>query len=577
MAVNGGLSTDGTGGDFQTLWVGGGWSNAIVCAEKIAPTDYLEPAAGLVAYRHNELRLVKYVSRESVLEALVSSTGMHLCMLGVPADMLASFTRGCGHAPLHGLEQLLCQVGSLFRLHPVVELIADCKWTALFGLTEGIYLVVTCDRNGGSEGGHCVVYDAWRDLLIVEPGRELVVRVQAVGKTDEGRARAVLAERYSLGSPLHAAKLMVDTTRILETKFNTPAHYLALEEGRASNRNSASVAVVARRKRRRRVASFPAYRGGGMAALDAPPAAAPALARPRAHVSVLEVRMVLYEADCAGLIAMGAPADEYSAYAPALQAWVNAQPQQPSVASAWKQLQPMVDSFEVCVRSGRRYRVLDRVGLLQLAVTLVQLWRGDGPRRGAGALREHVELELDAVMQHRPERRAKAAFGVVVDLLVALGGGDHDKYSYYNHAVLDDLLDDIRDAMQCAGKTERRSRVVTFLVCRGGGADASGLVLCRPREPTRGALHPHANPACAPLTDKAAKRSTHEAVPKSSLPHKVRLSSPLISSYVRHASRCLSSHPILGMPLIASRLILCCQVTSAQVTSAVISLLARSS
>ena len=67
---------------------------------------------------------------------------------------------------------------------------------------------------------------------------------------------------------------MVDVTRILETKFNTPDHYLALEEGRASNRNSASVAVVARRKRRRRVASFPAYRGGGMAALDAPPAAA---------------------------------------------------------------------------------------------------------------------------------------------------------------------------------------------------------------------------------------------------------------------------------------------------------------
>ena len=72
----------------------------------------------------------------------------------------------------------------------------------MFQLVEGIYLVHALRRVRGKQIGHFVVYDGWRGLLIVEPGREVVVRVELEAKVDEQRVGAFLFERFSLLSPL---------------------------------------------------------------------------------------------------------------------------------------------------------------------------------------------------------------------------------------------------------------------------------------------------------------------------------------------------------------------------------------
>merc|ERR1711988_145964 len=108
---------------------------------------------------------------------------------------------------------------SPFRLPTVKSLNADLKWTSLLSLTEGIYLVLTLAWDEGTDVGHFIVFDAWRDLLIIDPGRRLVVRVEPKDKEDETLARAFMLEHYSLQVPLRVCKLMVAANRVSETHF----------------------------------------------------------------------------------------------------------------------------------------------------------------------------------------------------------------------------------------------------------------------------------------------------------------------------------------------------------------------
>ena len=79
-------------------------------------------------------------------------------------------------------------------------------------------------RQGHEGGGHFVVYDAWRDLLIIGPGHG-VLRVEPADKKEEAAARAFLLQHSSLVSPLRVCKLVVAARRASETAFNTPEHY----------------------------------------------------------------------------------------------------------------------------------------------------------------------------------------------------------------------------------------------------------------------------------------------------------------------------------------------------------------
>ena len=123
-----------------------------------------------------------------------------------------------------------------FRLPLVKELNANRKWTLLFERAEGILLVLALVRYTvgplkGQTGGHFLVYDAWRDLLVIGPGHG-VLRLDEKDKKDEERARAFLRENYSLVAPLRVCKLVVAANRVSDTKFNTPEHYAEFEAKR---------------------------------------------------------------------------------------------------------------------------------------------------------------------------------------------------------------------------------------------------------------------------------------------------------------------------------------------------------
>ena len=120
---------------------------------------------------------------------------------------------------------------------------ANLKWTTLFNMTEGIYLVLALVKypdeaewgaKAGKQEGHFVTFDAWRDLFVIGPNHG-VERVQPEDKTNEEKTRTFVRNEYCLISPLRVCKLVVATNRISETKFNTPGHYSAREEEHLNN------------------------------------------------------------------------------------------------------------------------------------------------------------------------------------------------------------------------------------------------------------------------------------------------------------------------------------------------------
>ena len=105
-------------------------------------------------------------------------------------------------------------------------------------MKEGIYLVLalvqyTEGPRAGQQGGHFVVFDAWRDMFIIGPGHGVVI-VEPNDKADEHCACTYLKEHYSLGVPLRVCQLMVAVNRVSETKFNTAEHYSAQEQKRCA-------------------------------------------------------------------------------------------------------------------------------------------------------------------------------------------------------------------------------------------------------------------------------------------------------------------------------------------------------
>ena len=213
----------------------------------LAPTVCLAPdERGYVPYRHDTLLLRSYDAgdgRNCLLEALMAATGMLIGELKVNAAALEAFMAKVEFDPVHGpsmgmLDMVLQEAKSPFRLPPLDALNGDRKWTTLLNFTEGVFLVLALVRytegpDAGTTGGHFLVFDAWRDLLVIGPGHG-VLRVEQKDRADEEGARRFLREHYSLVVPLRVCQLVVAANRVRETRFNTPGHYAALEAKRAA-------------------------------------------------------------------------------------------------------------------------------------------------------------------------------------------------------------------------------------------------------------------------------------------------------------------------------------------------------
>lgn len=135
------------------------------------------------------------------------------------------------------------------------------------------------------------------------------------------------------------------------------------------------------------------------------------------RVPVLMVRLALYEEDCARLIEMGAPPDEYCSYAPALCRWINRQRSEPCWRRVRRALQPMVDSFELDTATGERVRVLNRKRMMSFARVCAHLWREEEPRATLLMLRGFAELQLRAINMLRPDLRVPARIRLCTDLV----------------------------------------------------------------------------------------------------------------------------------------------------------------
>ena len=227
---------NGSGGGFLSLEVAGAGCK-LVCDTRLAPTYYMAPDQGYVQYRHDTLLLRPYTvgaGKNCLLEGMMAATGLGIGALEVNAAALDAFMAKVAFNPEHGpsmgvLDNALMEAKSPFRLPLLKELNANRKWTLLLNRTEGVYIVLALVRytegpDKGKKGGHFVVYDAWRDLLIIGPGHG-VLRVEPADKKDEAAARAFLLQHSSLVSPLRVCKLVVAARRASETAFNTPEHY----------------------------------------------------------------------------------------------------------------------------------------------------------------------------------------------------------------------------------------------------------------------------------------------------------------------------------------------------------------
>ena len=232
------------GGKFLPLNIKGCPAKELVCADRLAPPHELTPSAeGYVPYRHDTLLLrTLFGMTNCLLEAMMSATGMGITELGVNRSALDEYMdkwhiNPCDGPSMGVLDKVLQAARSPFRLPNCRELNANLKWTRLLNLTEGVYLVLALAWDDNKHVGHFVVFDSWRDLLIVGP-KWGAVRVDPEDKDDESRARSFLLENYQLITPLQVCKLVVAANRISETKFNTPAHYADLEAKRAAKRDA---------------------------------------------------------------------------------------------------------------------------------------------------------------------------------------------------------------------------------------------------------------------------------------------------------------------------------------------------
>jgi len=252
-AMNHNDSPDGT---FLSLDVKGCKDRQIVCADRVAPTHKLElDENGYVPYRHDTLLVKQYSAGKGgncLLEALVTASGMHVGELKVNASSLEQngierYGPDLDGRTLGNLDLLLQKIGSPFKLLNT-PINGDRKWTLLFGFKEGVYIArslvhYTEGPQAGKYGSHFIVYDAWRDLLIIGAGHA-VLRVQEEDKKDEETAREFMLTHYSLQTPLSARRVCISANRVSETRFNTPWHYKDLEEKR-KNKNK----MKKRRKR----------------------------------------------------------------------------------------------------------------------------------------------------------------------------------------------------------------------------------------------------------------------------------------------------------------------------------------
>ena len=247
---------DGKGGKFLPLTVKGDAAKEMVTADRLAPEHRLEPdARGMVPYRHDTLLLRSLPGMGNcLLEAMMTATGMGVGELGVNRKALdkymAEFRVDPHNGPSMGvLDQVLKMAKSPFRLPTVNWLNADRKWTHLLNLTEGVYIALTLAWDGDAQDGfyvgHFVVFDAWRDLLIMGPHWG-ALRVEPEDKVDEEKARAYLYEHYGLVTPLRVCRLDVAANRVSETKFNTPSHYAEHEKRRADKEEKKRAAKRAR-------------------------------------------------------------------------------------------------------------------------------------------------------------------------------------------------------------------------------------------------------------------------------------------------------------------------------------------
>ena len=121
------------------------------------------------------------------------------------------------------------------------------------------------------------------------------------------------------------------------------------------------------------------------------------------RVPTLMVRLALYEEDCARLIGMGAPVDEYCGYAPYLSNWLNSRQVEPSWSEVRQAMQPMIDSFELIEETGERIRVVDYKRVMSLAGAITRLWNGVEPRPTIQTLYEFVALQSEAINTLRPD------------------------------------------------------------------------------------------------------------------------------------------------------------------------------
>ena len=229
------------GGGFLPLNIKGCPAKELVCTDRRAPIHRLVPIEGYVSYRHNTLLLrTLFGMTNCLLEAMMTATGMGITELDVNRSALDEYMANWHINPRDGpsmgvLDKVLQAARSPFRLPNCRELNANLKWTGLLNLTEGVYLVLALAWDDGKHVGHFVVFDSWRDLLVVGP-KWGAVRVAPEDKDDESRARRFLLEHYQLITPLQVCKLVVAVNRISETKFNTPAHYADLIAKRAAKR-----------------------------------------------------------------------------------------------------------------------------------------------------------------------------------------------------------------------------------------------------------------------------------------------------------------------------------------------------
>jgi hypothetical protein len=184
---------------------------------------------GFVPYRHNLMTLQELPGRNCLLESLVVATGMKVDALeGVPKK-LEKLMKDQSGLTMGNLAKVFEELKLPFRLRKVNEVNKDRKWTNLFKLTEGIFIVLALVQyqegdDKGNTDGHFIVFDAWRDLLILGPGHGVLL-VTAEDKANERHAKEFLLKQYSLRGPLYAYKLVVSANRVRETHFNTPEHF----------------------------------------------------------------------------------------------------------------------------------------------------------------------------------------------------------------------------------------------------------------------------------------------------------------------------------------------------------------